>query len=199
MALCFGCHHLYLAILSMLLFLPLSDSLLIDPLSLFCPSTLLAGWADGPSRGGAEEQARRGAPAAGERRRPVGCGQGEAGSFAVCCVHCSPLFGLCVSILSSRGVLFVYSFLRWPLSWYLTRPISPISLPSFSIGSHSRSIHLLTHRVLFLSHLSIFMFCCWREYICLTVFTRRVTVRWVWQPRTATGTWWPRCWREEQT
>ena len=101
--------------LDFVLCLSLSFSFIPSFFLLFPPSLApLVGWADGPSRGGAEEQARRRGPAAGERRRPIGSGQGEGGRvfrscfssshMLICFAHVHPFFSVTSSIAFSMKV-----------------------------------------------------------------------------------------------
>ena len=88
-------------------------------LPLFFPPVFapLTAWADGPSRGGAEEHARRRGSAAGERRRPIGSRQCEGGMVFRRCfsffLSFPPSFRLHVWRLSSRRLLFVSCFLSF--------------------------------------------------------------------------------------
>ena len=133
----------------------------------------------------------------------------------VCVYDACRLVDSCLSPLSSRSCFLVFNLTN--LTEISSHPLSiaPIRCPTIHSPTHPSGLLTALHIpidlffvfLLFLllcrsysPHISVFS-CAIVDplYLFLTVFIRRVTVRWVWQRRMATGTWWPRCWREGQT
>jgi len=118
-------------------------------------------------------------------------------------------------LYSSRSCVLVFASTNFTENSSHPPSIAPIRCPTLHSPAYSSDLcPLFTLPILyfscvflvggflwmsFTSHLRLFMFNFRPLYLFLTGFIRRVTVRWVWQRRMGTGTWWPRCWREEQT
>jgi hypothetical protein len=133
----------------------------------------------------------------------------------VCVYDACRLVDSCLSPLSSRSCVLVFNLTNFTEISFHPLSTSPIRCPTIHSPTYPSGLLSALHisfdlffvfflffafvSILFTSHLRLFVCDCRRLYLFLTGFIRRVTVRWVWQRRMATGTWWPRCWREEQT